>query len=350
MHDDEHRLPLDLGQPLDRALLLARLARHDVTELWEDDPPEATGWAGGRPAELLVMLTLAGGQERPLPSTAPPGRVHRPGGSPVVCARITGNPARFDAILTGHLPALMERIEAVTGRWWIRRHRDMVHTWEPQHLTVLIRLRDPSEFGAVARELAGLAEELAAAGLPGDLSLASYAEHPGRYGEGPAMAAAEEVFATDTLASIAQITTAMAPGTAGQALVAASMAAVAAAFAADRQAGYRALTRCLDQGTGPLDRGVREDACRLADPADGHAALRALPGGQRVADAWRSRDQALAAYYETLTAQRDHGTALRTLLHEHHMRALGIDPGLERQTGRHARAAALRRLALDTRS
>jgi hypothetical protein len=42
-------------------------------------------------------------------------------------------------------------------------------------------------------------------------------------------------------------------------------------------------------------------------------------------------------------------TVLRTLLHEHHMRALGIDPDLERQTGRHARAAALRRLALDGR-
>ncbi len=37
---------------------------------------------------------------------------------------------------------------------------------------------------------------------------------------------------------------------------------------------------------------------------------------------------------------------LRTLLHEHHMRALGLDPALERQTGRLARAAALRCLAL----
>jgi len=350
MHDDENRLPLDLDQPLDRALLLARLARRDVTELWEDDPPEASGWAGGRPAELLVTLTLADGQERPLPATAPPGRVHRPGGSSVVYARITGNPARFDAILTGHLPALMGRIGAVTGRWWIRRHRDMVHTWEPQHLALLIRLSDPGEFGAVARELAGLAEELAAAGLPGDLSLASYAEHPGRYGEGPAMAAAEKVFAADTLAAIAQVTAASASGITGQALAAASMAAVAAAFAADEQAGYRALTRCLDQGAGPLDRGVREDACRLADPADGHAALRALPGGQDVAAAWTSRDQALAAYYDALAAQRNPGTALRTLLHEHHMRALGIDPDLERETGRHARAAALRRLALGTRT
>ncbi|MGH3280265.1 MAG: thiopeptide-type bacteriocin biosynthesis protein, partial [Trebonia sp.] len=349
MHDDENRLPLDLDRPLDRALLLARLARREVTELWEDDPPGASGWIGGRPAELLITLTLAGGQERPLPATAPMGRVHRPGGSPVVCAKITGHPARFDAILTGHLPALIGRIEAVTERWWIRRYRDMVHPWEPQHLALLIRLRDPGEFGAVARELAGLAEELAAVGLPDDLSFASYAEHPGRYGDGPAMAAAEQVFAADTLAAIAQVTAARASGTAGQALAGASMAALAAAFAADKQAGYRALTRSLDQSSGPLDRDVREDACCLADPTDGHQTLRALPGGQEVANTWRGRDQALAAYHEALAAQREPGTALRTLLHEHHMRALGIDPDLERQTGRYARAAALRRLALDTR-
>ena len=41
-----------------------------------------------------------------------------------------------------------------------------------------------------------------------DLSLTSYAEHPGQYGEGAAMAAAEEVFAADTLAAIAQVTAA----------------------------------------------------------------------------------------------------------------------------------------------
>ena len=74
--------------------------------------------------------------------------------------------------------------------------------------------------------------------------------------------------------------------------------------------------------------------------------LRALQGGDAVAVAWGTREAALAAYHRELAAQRDPGTVLRTLLHEHHMRALGIDPDFERQTGRYARAAALRRLAL----
>ena len=78
--------------------------------------------------------------------------------------------------------------------------------------------------------------------------------------------------------------------------------------------------------------------------------LRALPGGDTVAEAWGRRDAALAGYYEELSAQRDPGTVLRTLLHEHHMRALGLDPDFERQTGRLARAAALRQVALAGRT
>jgi hypothetical protein len=104
--------------------------------------------------------------------------------------------------------------------------------------------------------------------------------------------------------------------------------------------------RCLDQGSGPLDRSRRDLACAIADPAGGLAALHALPGGKAVAQAWERRDTALASYHEQLSAQRDPGTVLRTLLHEHHMRALGLDPAFEMQTGRLARAAALRCLAL----
>ncbi|MEX5713743.1 hypothetical protein AB1484_37580 [Parafrankia sp. FMc6] len=37
---------------------------------------------------------------------------------------------------------------------------------------------------------------------------------------------------------------------------------------------------------------------------------------------------------------------LRTLLHEHHVHAVGVAPTLEKETGRLARAAALRHLAL----
>jgi hypothetical protein len=44
------------------------------------------------------------------------------------------------------------------------------------------------------------------------LTLASYAPHPGRYGNGPALVAAEQVFASDTRAAIAQIAMAEAAG------------------------------------------------------------------------------------------------------------------------------------------
>ncbi|MGR6919381.1 hypothetical protein ACU635_34525 [[Actinomadura] parvosata] len=55
---------------------------------------------------------------------------------------------------------------------------------------------------------------------------------------------------------------------------------------------------------------------------------------------------ALAAYHRTLAQQRDPATVLRTLLHDHHVRALGVNPEFEKITGRLARAAALRCLAL----
>lgn len=342
---DELRLPLDLDHGLDRALLQAHLERSERAELREDTPPEGDGWLG-RPVELLIPLALASPAPRPLPVTASPGRTHRPGASPVVCARITGNPARFDDVIAGHLPELMTRLAGMADRWWLRRHRDMVHPWSPQHVAVLVRLRDPRDFAEASAELAAFAADLEARGLPADLTLASYTEHPGRYGRGEAMSAAEDVFAADTSAAIAQIAMATATGIHGQALAAASMDGIAAAFAPDPETGYRALTESLERGAGLLDRAVRDQACQLADPTGSFRELRALQGGDAVAAAWGTRDAALAAYHEELAAQRDPGTVLRTLLHEHHMRALGIDPDFERQTGRYARAAALRRLAL----
>lgn len=62
--------------------------------------------------------------------------------------------------------------------------------------------------------------------------------------------------------------------------------------------------------------------------------------------AWRTRAVALAAYREDLAVQREPLTVLRSLLHLHHIRAVGVDPALERVTGRLARACALRHTAI----
>ena len=342
----ELRLPLDLDRVLDRSLLRTQMERADRIELREDAPPGHDGWLG-RPAEFLIPLTLASPKLRTLPVTAPAGTTCHPGRSTLVRASITGNPARFDEIIAFHLPTLMARLSPITVRWWVRRYRDLIHLATPQRIDLHLRLSSPDGFGEAAAELGGFATELEARDLPGQLTLSSCAEHPARYGQGDAMSAAEEVFAADTTAAIRQIAMA-ANGTSGQALAAASMARLTAAFAPDPATGYQALTSCLEQGSGPLDRAIRDQACELEDPAGDFRALRAHPDGADVAVAWAGRKAALVSYHATLTTQRDPATVLRTLLHEHHMRAIGLDPEIERQTGRLARAVAMRRLALAT--
>ncbi|MGR6913617.1 lantibiotic dehydratase [[Actinomadura] parvosata] len=341
----ELRLPLDLDQPLDRALLRTRLERAGRIELHEDGPPDAQGWIG-RPAELLIPMAAIASPPRTLPTMAPPGALLRPGGSSILQARLVGNPGRFDDILARHLPAFVGDLADLVKRWWVRRHRDMIRVEADQHLAVVLRLASPDHFAPVAARLAAFADDLEARGLPAQLTLASYPQHPARYGQGPALLAAEHVFTADTAAAIAQIRMAETAPIPAQALAAASMTHLAAAFGPDPVSGCRALLRRLPRQTGPLDRALRDHALRLADPTGDFKELRGLPVGDAVADAWRERDAALAAYHHALAEQRDPATVLRTLLHEHHVRALGVDPEFEKVTGRLARAAALRRLAL----
>jgi len=342
-------LPSPSHQPLEESLASWRrqwrVPARVILELQDDSPQSAQDWIG-RPAELLIPMTAIDPPARPLPRTAPPGSVMRAGNSLVVHAHLVGNPARFDAILTRHLPAFARTLADAVELWWMRRHRDMIHPHADQHLALLFRLNSPDQYGPVAARIAAFAAELEARGLPAQLTLAPYPLHSARYGKGPAMAAAERVFATDTTCAITQLATADASDIPAQALAAASMTHLAAAFAPHPKAGYRALAQRLPRDSEPVDRAVRDHTFRLADPADSYRAVRALPGGDRLAAAWQTRGEALAGYYQALTEQRDPTQVLRTLLHEHHRRAIGVDPAFERKTGHLARAAAMRRLAL----
>ncbi|MFC5814132.1 lantibiotic dehydratase [Nonomuraea harbinensis] len=341
----ELRLPLDLDRQMDRAVLRTRLERAERIELKEDGPSEGQEWMG-RPGELLIPMTAIGPSSSRLPSTAPPGAVHRPGTSEVVRAHLIGNPARFDAILTQYLPSFVDELSGLVTRWWVSRHRDMIRLDADQHLALFVRLTDRSQYGRVAVRLAAFAEQLEARGLLGQLALTTHYEQPGRYGDGDALQAAEQVFAADTLAAIAQITAAESSGLPGQPLAAASMVHLAVAFAPDAATGLRSLIHRLDRTTGPLDRSLRDHALRWGDPTGDFASVRSLPEGEDVVAAWHARGNALRTYRQILTEQRDPATVLRTLLHEHHVRALGVDPAFEQVTNRLARAVALRRLAL----
>ncbi|WP_027346389.1 lantibiotic dehydratase [Hamadaea tsunoensis] len=342
----ELRQPLDLTRRLDRALLRSRLAKTDRVELREDAMPTDQGWIG-RPAELLIPMVPVAPAPRPLPPITPAGRRYLPGDSDVVHARLAGNPARFDAVIA-HLPALVASLGPAVSRWWIRRRRDLVRLDADQHFTVTLRLSSPEHFATAAAGLAAFADTMARRGLPGGLTLVPYHDQLGRYGHDAALTAAEEVFAADTACVIAQIAAADTSGIPAQALAAVSMLWIAAGFAADPPAGYATLVRLLPQQTGPLDRALHEHTLQLADSTIGPAETRSSPrpaGTDKVLDTWRDRSVVLRRYFDAVAAQRDPATVLPTLLRDHHIRALGIDPGFEQTTDRLVRAAALRCLA-----
>jgi thiopeptide-type bacteriocin biosynthesis protein len=345
----ELRLPLNLDHRLDRALLRTRLTQARRLEVQEDTEPSQQGWIG-RPAELLIPMTPTSPPRRAVPPLASPATLHLPGNSEVVHARLTGNPARFDDIIAAHLPRLAAVLEEVAGgveRWWIRRHRDLIRLDAEQSLSLVLRLTHPGQYAAVAAQLSTFAADLATRGLPGQLSFVPHQHQPGRYGHGPAVAAAERVFAADTACAIAQITAADRGGVPAQAWAVASMVRITAAFAPDQPSGCRALVDCLAQQSGKLDRAVRDHTLRLTDAATGRSDPASLAAdGDQVAAVWRMRDWALACYFHTVRVQRDPAGILPTLLHDHHVRALGVDPTFEKVTTRLARAAALRHLAL----
>ena len=92
-----------------------------------------------------------------------------------------------------------------------------------------------------------------------------------------------------------------------------------------------------------MDRTVRGQAVRLAHPTDDWAALRAAPGRAAIASAWSERDAALARYRQKLDTFGgiDLDLVLDSLLHAHHIRAVGIVKADERMYIRLAHAAAM---------
>jgi thiopeptide-type bacteriocin biosynthesis protein len=155
------------------------------------------------------------------------------------------------------------------------------------------------------------------------------------------MDAAHRVFAADSAAALAQIqlterTDALAP----QALAAASALHLVASLATDTAAAEEWLVRNLPQGTGRLNRDLRAQVLELAAP-NGNSVLEALPGGPAVVEAWQASAAAVDTYRTALTAHRDPLDVARSLLHQHHVRALGVDPRAEETTIRLVRTAAL---------
>ncbi|MEU1786537.1 lantibiotic dehydratase [Streptomyces sparsogenes] len=338
--EDGQQLPLDLGQHIHRALLRAGVDRNRMVELRESTTAQDWAWIG-RPHQLLIPLasTVPAGTV-PLPSGAAAADLGTPSQSAVLCARLFAHPQRYDEILIGHLPGLLDQF-ATMPRWWFRRHRDTTSPHSAQHLDLYLLLPDPAAFGPAAQLVSAWAGTLNSQRLLSRLELVTCPPKTGPYGHGAALDAAHLVFAADSAASVAQIRAAADDTSTAQALTAASMFNLTVQFTGDVDQAAAWLSRTLPQEHGPISRDRIALAQALANPE--HTALQALPGGPDVVAAWQQRAAALTAYREQLdTQQRNPDSVLRSLLHEHHVRVLPVDPDQERTTGRLTRACALR--------
>ncbi|MGW9360583.1 lantibiotic dehydratase [Streptomyces diastaticus] len=338
--EGDQLLPLDLSERAHLALLRAHLDTHESVILTEAESEE--GWFDGRSHELIAPMTAVRPPQWPAvpPVTADQlvtrDHGHLPGAASWLLVKLYGHVERQPEILADHLPALLGQWNE-PPTWWYMRYRDP--RW---HLRLRIAVPSEQDFALTAQRVSAWANGLRRAGLLTDMQFATSYPETGRWGPGPLMSLAEDVFAADSRALAVQFAQSSRPYQ--QVLAAANFVSVAAAFTGSTAAGMNWLiahSRITDPR--PMDRTVRGQALRLADPADGWAALRAAPGGDAIASAWGERDAALARYRQKLDAFGgiDLDLVLDSLLHAHHIRAAGIDKDDERMCVRLAHAAAM---------
>jgi thiopeptide-type bacteriocin biosynthesis protein len=341
--EDDRRLFLDLDQAGHRTLLRQHLDRTNLTVLVEAPESDAFGWCDGRIHEVVVPLKATRPPAwPPLPAPTParalsPAQIQTAAASSVLLATLYGDPRRQDALLSSHLPELLEQLGSPP--WWFIRFRD-----PEQHLRLRIALPTPEAFGETARTVSAWADELRGAGLLADLRYPTSYREMGRWGSGAAWDAAEEVFRADSRAVLAQLSQPRRPHQ--RALVAAQSVAIASAFLGSTQAGMRWLIDHIPlRSPAPVPRPQFTDAVRLADPRGNWATLRAAPGGTAIVSAWADRDAALAAYRPHLPGSDTKGIAvddvLTSLLHVHFVRHIAVNFPEEEVCLYLARAAAL---------
>lgn len=338
----DRRLRLNLDDPMDLTLLRAHLNAADDT-VTVAEAPTATdhGWFEGRAHEIVIPLAATAPPVRApavITSSAPLPLVGREQGalpgSGVLFAKLYGHPDVFDTILTHHLPTLLTTWDKPL-RWWFVRYRHPA-----PHLRLRLHVHD---YGQSAARVGTWAADLQRRGLIGDLTLDTYHPETGRYGAGPAMAAAEALFAADSAVVLAQLTAlASSREIHPQALTAASLVDLVCAMTGSRFAGMRWLIDHAElAGHAPVrDRELLRQALRLADGP----ALHSIPSGPAIAAAWHTRSEAATRYTSCLAPDATHVTpasVLVSLLHMHHVRAHGIDPDAEAVSHRLARAVAL---------
>lgn len=376
--EGDQRLRLDLDEPSHRAVLRTHLDRAgtaslralpaDATDPAADPappPPDgreqhtadgASPWSGWYAHEIVIPLatTVPPGPEPSwLAQATPPVDIHTHGRLPAdrgqLYLKVYGHPARQDTILIRHLPRLLTALtEALgppvdqapdrPGGYWFLRYHD-----PDPHLRLRLRV-PPDRTSDAVTALTAWTARLRADGLTAKAQVDTDFPETARFGGAAALAAAEEVFAADSAAAVAQLNTADADGGPdSRAVTAASMLDLAIGwFHGDVDQALRWLIQHTRAAPEAPARALYDHAVTLANPRD-RTALAGLAGGAELLERWEHRRTALAAYHRRL---HTHAPAtvpviLPELLHLHHVRMAGLDLEGERRCLHLARAAAL---------
>ncbi|MFH8407597.1 lantibiotic dehydratase [Streptomyces sp. NPDC018019] len=335
LEDFDQRLPLHLDDIGHLALLRHHLhrARHPLA-LTEAPDERAWGWCQGRPTEIVTLLrsTTPPAPGPPVPADAPPphpgGQV--PGASPYLCVRLSGaRRPSHDGVLR-QLPILLADFAGIP-RWFLPE--------QAAAMTLVFRFPEDRAVGPALQLVGAWAARLVKSGGLGAMEVVPYRPHLGRWGSERQVKAAESCFTADSAAVLHQLLRVR--GADSRVLAAANAVAIAAGFCGDIDAGLRWLA-AQPKSTAtprPLPRSVHQSARRLITIDGRWAGLRALPGGDGLADRWETRHQALAAYRTALgpAPGADPDLVLAGLLHEHHRRTGADGEGALRL----ARAVAL---------
>ncbi|WP_422646979.1 lantibiotic dehydratase [Actinoalloteichus caeruleus] len=337
--DADRTLRLDLDIPAHAAILRAHLTRDDDATLTETvTDPADYGWIGGHAHEIVLpMVTTQPAAPSPAALTRPPltghGQLPAAPGTIWLNAKLHTHPQRLDELITEHLPRLLADLD--DPACWFIRYRSATET---DHLRLRLHAPDPETYAAVLLAVGVWAHQLRSENVIGRMVIDTYHPETGRYGHGPALAAAENVFVADSAAVAAQLRHLPEPVLARDALVTLNMAATITGLLGDTTAGMRWLTTRPAPPGPATDRAVLAQLTALLN--DEHVTVPAEWGGD-LAATWQARAAALATYGTHLTTSADRDIATEALLHMHHNRAIGIDRDRENRCRRLVRHAAL---------
>ncbi|WP_344876176.1 lantibiotic dehydratase [Allokutzneria multivorans] len=339
LREADRGLRLNLDVPAHVAILCAHLARHGHAVLTEAAPVRDYGWLDGRVHEVAVPLACTT-SPAPSPLRQPTtfvsntcGEIPGARGTRWLSAKVFTHPERIDDVIATHLPKL-EAALGTTNLWWLRYRTPPAET---DHL----RVRLPAELDTEPmRVLGDWAHELRNQGLISRLSLDTYYPETGRYGDGPVLAAAEDVFVADSRLVAAALRQPLATAVSPVAWTVVNMIALAHGLLGGDRAETMNWLATQPVITGPAaDRKVAAETILLSTNDN---ELQECPlWTDDVEVLWRERHAALTAYREQLPEATVVGDVLESLLHMHHNRALGIDRDREQLCRRLARQAAL---------